>query len=253
MLIFGLELDESIGLPLFFFVGIYIALSPCLFPIMPLTIFRVMSGKLSDEDGEETHPTRALALKWVIILTAGVISTFIIAALISLYVWSNFGILLIDLYRPLTYLLGLILILMGIFLLFPLLLEKTFARIPIPQRITNAMHKEDYRQLDLFLIGFGYSFVALPCAFPAFIVLLTMIVSIRNLFYTTIGMGLFSIGLFIPYFILIMFTAEARTRAASLLVEKFRIIEIIIGIFVIIFGVLFLWPALGGPVLFSLG
>jgi cytochrome c biogenesis protein CcdA len=80
-----------------------------------------------------------------------------------------------------------------------------------------------------------------------------MILSTNNMVYTTFGMGLFSVGLFLPYLILVLVTAEARTRAASLLAEKFRAIEILIGFLVIIFGLLFLWPVFGGPTLFALG
>jgi len=253
LLIFGINVDESLGLPLFFLVGLYIALSPCLFPIMPLTIFRVMNKEIVEETGETLYPVQKMALKWVIILCSGVIITFVIAAIIILYIWSYFGLFLIQLYRPLTYSLGILLIVMGIFLLFPKLSEKTFARIPIPQNVTKVMQREDYRDLDLFIIGFGYSFIALPCAFPVFFVLLSMILSTNNMVYTTFGMGLFSVGLFLPYLILVLVTAEARTRAASLLAEKFRAIEILIGFLVIIFGLLFLWPVFGGPTLFALG
>jgi cytochrome c-type biogenesis protein len=253
LLIFGINIDESIGLPLFFLAGLYIALSPCLFPIMPLTIFRVMNKDIVEKNGEVIYPARKMALKWVIILCSGVIITFLIAALIFLYIWSYFGLFLIQLYRPLTYTLGIILIVMGLFLIFPWLSEKTFARIPIPQNIIKLMQREDYRDLDLFIIGFGYSFIALPCAFPVFLVLLSMIPSINNIVYTTFGMGLFAVGLFLPYLILVLVTAEARTRAASFLAEKFRAIEIALGFLVVIFGLLFLWPAFGGPTLFALG
>ncbi|MFX1507964.1 MAG: cytochrome c biogenesis protein CcdA, partial [Promethearchaeota archaeon] len=151
-----------------------------------------------------------------------------------------------------TFILGLLLVVMGIFLIFPILAERTFSRIPIPQRVTDSFQREEYRHLDLFLIGFGYTFVALPCAFPVFLILLSIIPLIGNPLLLFIGMGLFALGLLIPYFILVLVTAEARVRAASLLAEKFRIVEIITGILVIIFGLLFIWPAFGGPYVFSL-
>jgi cytochrome c-type biogenesis protein len=212
-----------------------------------------MNKKTFDNTSKKIHPTRRMALEWVMLLSSGIIITFIIAAIITLYIWDSFGYFLIQIYRPLTYFLGIILLLMGAFLLFPVLSEKTWARIPIPQGITNAMQREEYRHIDLFLIGFGYSFIALPCAFPVFIILLTMIISINNMIYAAVGMSLFSVGLFIPYLVLVLVTAEARTHAASLLAKRFRLIEIIIGILVIIFGFLFLWPAFGGPTLFALG
>lgn len=252
MLIFGIEVDESIGLPLFFLVGLYVALSPCLFPIMPLTVFRIMNKSVIDDSGEEQHPSRRIALQWVVILTSGILITFFLAVLISSYIWNQFGLFLIDIYKEITFLLGLILIAMGLFLLFPVLSELTFARIPIPQKLTNSFQRDEYRHMDLFLIGFGYSFIALPCSFPVFLVLLSILPYVGNTFNLMIGMGLFSVGLFIPYLILVLVTAEARTRAASFLAEKFRVVEIITGILIIIFGLLFIWPIFGGPYIFTL-
>ncbi|PWI49314.1 hypothetical protein CEE45_01915 [Candidatus Heimdallarchaeota archaeon B3_Heim] len=252
MYIFGIFIDDSIGLPLFFLAGLYVALSPCLFPIMPMTIFRIMSKDLTDSEGDVLYPSRKLALRWVSILVGGILITFISVALIIMYLWVEIAIQINYLYRPFTFLLGIILLIMGIFIIYPKLSEKTFARIPIPMKISNLMAREEYKQLDLFLIGFGYSFIALPCAFPVFLALLTIIISAANPIFTLTGLSLFGIGLFIPYLILVLVTAEARVRAARVLAERFRIIELVTGVVIIIFGLLFLWPAFGGPYLFTL-
>ena len=61
-----------------------------------------------------------------------------------------------------------------------------------------------------------------------------------NILYMLIGMGVFGVGLFIPYLILMFLTAETRTRVASQLAENFRKIEIVMGFLIIIFGLLFL-------------
>ncbi len=252
MIIFGLQIDESIGLPLFFLVGIYVAVSPCLFPIMPLTVFRIMSRSFIDENGKEQQIARSAAVQWVVLLTSGILVTFIGSIIIMSYIWDFFGIFLIQQYRELTFILGIILIVMGLFLIIPVLSEKTFAKIPVPQRVSDIFQKEEIRQLDLFLIGFGYSFIALPCAAPAFITLLGISSVYSNSFNLLLGIGLFAIGLFIPYLLLVLATAEARTRLTSLFAENFRIIEMIIGVIILVFGFLFIWPAFGGPILFSI-
>ncbi len=252
MNIFGFEVDESVGLPLFFLAGLYVALSPCLFPIMPLTVFRIMGKSYVDENGEERQITRGIAIQWVILLTSGILVTFIGSIIIMSYVWEFFGLFLIRQFIHLTFIFGIILILMGFFLLIPVLSEKTFAKIPVPQGVSNIFQKEEIRSLDLFLIGFGYSFIALPCAAPAFITLLGISSVYSNSFNLLLGIGLFAIGLFIPYLLLVLVTNEARTRLTSLFTENFRIIEVFIGIIIIIFGFLFIWPSFGGPVLFSI-
>ncbi|MHA1237418.1 MAG: hypothetical protein ACTSQ9_07155, partial [Candidatus Hodarchaeales archaeon] len=55
-----------------------------------------------------------------------------------------------------------------------------------------------------------------------------------------IGMGVFGVGLFIPYLILVFVTAETRTRVASRLAENFRKIEIVMGFLIVLFGIIFL-------------
>ena len=137
MIIFGLQIDESIGLPLFFLVGIYVAVSPCLFPIMPLTVFRIMSRSFIDENGKEQQIARSAAVQWVVLLTSGILVPFIGSIIIMSYIWDFFGIFLIQQYRELTFILGIILIVMGLFLIIPVLSEKTFAKIPVPQRVSD--------------------------------------------------------------------------------------------------------------------
>ena len=207
MYIFGTEISDSLGLPLFFLAGLYVALSPCLFPIMPMTIFRIMSKDTVDSKGNVAYPSRKESLRWVSILVSGIMITFITVVLIIMYIWQEFGVQLNYLRSPLSYLLGVILILMGVFILFPKLSEKSFAKIPIPQRISDMMARDEYREMDLFIIGLGYSVIALPCIFAVFLALITIIVSIANPLFTIAGLVLFSIGLYIPYLILVLITA----------------------------------------------
>ncbi|NHJ01337.1 MAG: hypothetical protein EAX86_04300 [Candidatus Heimdallarchaeota archaeon] len=246
MQFYGIEIDNSIGLPLFFFAGLYIALSPCLFPVMPLTVFRIMNKSTQGENGQEIYATRPMILKWVSALTGGVLASFLTAMIVGAYIWSYLGLFLIQTYQPLTFILGVILVTMGLFLLFPILGEKTFARIPIPERIANLFDREEFNYLDLFIIGLGYSFVALPCAFPVFTILLSLIPTIGGSFAFLFGLLLFSGGLFLPYFALVLVTTEARTVVAQRFAERFRVIEIITALLVIIFGLLFILPTFTG-------
>ncbi|MFW9777620.1 MAG: cytochrome c biogenesis protein CcdA [Candidatus Heimdallarchaeota archaeon] len=249
MLIYGIKIDESIGLPLFFIVGLYIALSPCLFPIMPLTIFRVLDKTTSNQLETTPSHTRRQAFQWVILLTSGIVFAFAGASIVYLHIWQQLGLFLTNAYRPLTYLLGILLILTGILFLSPRLGKLTFGRIPVPQRVTEVMQKETYRNLDLFILGMGYSIIALPCAFPAFIVLLALVTAASNVIFTSVGMTLFSIGVFLPYFLLIFFPLLPLT---SFIRKHYRVFEGFVGILVMTMGLLFLWPLFGGPTLFLL-
>lgn len=140
---------------------------------------------------------------------------------------------------------GLILITMGFFIIFPKLSEMTFARIPIPQKLSDSMVREEYRGLDLFMMGLGYSIIAFPCASPVFISIFFIPQYSSNLFSVLIGMGFFGVGLFIPYLVLVFVTAEARVRVARILAENFRKIELVLGVLVIMFGIIFLLVGFG--------
>jgi cytochrome c-type biogenesis protein len=234
------EFSDLYSIPFFLLAGLYVALSPCLFPIMPMTIFRIMNTDMKDSEGNTVNPSRKMVLRWVSILVSGILITFFVVAFVGLYIWNGLAIQLISLYRPLSLLMGLILITMGIFIIFPLLSEMTFAKIPIPQEVSNIMMREEYKQLDFFIMGLGYSIIAFPCASPVFISMFGILVSVGNLLYMLIGMGVFGVGLFIPYLILVFVTAETRIRVASKLAENFRIIEIIMGMSIVIFGIVFL-------------
>jgi cytochrome c-type biogenesis protein len=239
-----------VELSLFFAAGLYVALSPCLFPIMPLTIFRIMSKATLDDNDQSQQPSRIMALQWVILLTMGILVTFLLVMLLATLIGNAFGFFFISNFILFSFILGVLLLLMGIFFLFPQLGEKTYAKIPIPQKLI-AIQRDEYNQFDLFLIGFGYSFIAFPCAFPAFGVTLPIVAANANFLFTLAGMSLFALGLFIPYLILVLVTAETRTRAASLLAENFRKIEVGIGILVILTGLILMWPFFGGPALFA--
>ena len=233
--------EPSLGLLNFFFSGLYVALSPCLFPIMPLTVFRIMDKKIFDEMGVEHPPTRRMALQWVILITSGIVITFALTIILLSFFQFTFSLFLINNYAYFSFLLGIILFILALFVLLPQLSEKTFAHIPIPLGINQFFNREEYKALDLFLLGFGYSFIAFPCAAPVFIGLFFVGVSI-DFFSILIGMLLFALGVAIPYLILVMVTSEARNRVAQFLAEKFRIIEIIVGVLMIIVALMLISP-----------
>ena len=233
--------EPSLGLLNFFFSGLYVALSPCLFPIMPLTLFRILDKKILDEMGEEHLPTRKIALQWVMLITSGIVTTFAIILILLNFFQITFSLFLINNYAFFSFLLGVILFVLALFVLFPQLSEKTFSHIPIPQGINQFFDREEYKALDLYLLGFGYSFIAFPCAAPVFIGLFFVGVS-TDFISILVGMFLFAIGVSIPYLILVMVTSEARIRVAQYLAKKFRIIEVVVGILMILISLMLISP-----------
>ncbi|MFX1256036.1 MAG: cytochrome c biogenesis protein CcdA [Promethearchaeota archaeon] len=258
--IFGFEVESTIGLPLFFLVGLYVALSPCLFPIMPITLFHVLNKqsreKRSEEekgegigDSEEDFSVkRSEALQWVFMLWSGILFSFGIFALVGVAI----GFLLIQYYTVLNLIFGFLIVILGIIILIPKFGEQIFARIPVPDRLSGLLQKETVSDLDLFILGLSYSIIALPCAGPAFLAVLPLIIGSINPLFTLTGLVLLALGLLLPYLALVMLTTEARTRFISGIQRHYGLIKVITAVFLIIIGALLMWPFFGGPALFAI-
>ena len=257
--IFGLGVSSTIGFPLFFFVGLYVALSPCLFPIMPITILNIMR-KQEEKDSSEIDSSfkevlpkksnlRMKAFSWIFMLWSGILFSFGIFALIGVFIGSY----LIQNYLLLNLIFGIILIIMGYIILSPKLEEIFFARIPIPDFVQKQMQKEEYSGLDLFTLGAFYSIIALPCSGPVFIALIPLIISFNNQIISLFSLSLFAIGLLLPYLLLIMVTTETQSKFIQGVRNHYNIVKIITGILIILVGGLLAWPYFGGPILFTVG
>jgi len=239
-----LTISSAIGLPLFFLIGLFVALSPCLFPIMPLTLLHVLNKSAEHDANDETdqssnkHIQRRLAIGWVTALWSGILFSFIIFALIGVVI----GAFLIQYYVTLNFLFGLILLGLGIIILYPQLENYTFARIPVPNRAQRLMDKEEFSNVDLFALGSGYSFIALPCAGPVFLVMLPLIIGTANPFFTLAAILLFGIGLYLPYLGLVLVTTEARIRFISIIRERYIIVKNLTALFIVFIGFLLIRP-----------
>ena len=114
------------------------------------------------------------------------------------------------------------------------------------------MQKESFSNFDLFALGSGYSFIALPCAGPIFLVILPLIIGNTDPVFTMAAISLFGLGLYIPYFVLIMVTTEARIHFISFIRDRYHIVKGFTAVLIIVMGGLLMWPFFGGPILFSL-
>ena len=255
--IFGLGVSSTIGFPLFFLVGLYVALSPCLFPIMPITILNIMRKNEKDnsenDSKDATQPKfqstsqRLKSLNWIFMLWSGILFSFGIFALIGAFIGS----FLIQNYLLLNLVFGILLILMGYIIIVPKLEELFFSRIPVPGFVQQQLQKEEYSGFDLFLLGAAYSIIAIPCAGPVFIALIPLIISFNNQLMSLFSFVLFAIGLLIPYLLLIMVTSEGQVAFIKKVRNNYRLIQVITGILIIIVGGLLVWPYFGGPILFT--
>ncbi|MHA1169411.1 MAG: cytochrome c biogenesis CcdA family protein [Candidatus Hodarchaeales archaeon] len=222
---FGILIDEQIGLPFFFVIaGLATGLSPCLFPVLPLTLISIFKT--------ETSRTKSLAIVLMVIL--GMLTTFTVFTMIAVYI-SSF---LITNHQALNQLFGILIIIFGLVILIPKLNEifSTFSSKLSPQ-LTET---ESSGYLSLFFLGIIYTFIAIPCSGSVFLSVSTVLITVNNPLITMFGLLLFGAGLLLPYAILALASSELRNVIARKMVEKQHLLERAVGLFLVIYGIIFL-------------
>lgn len=230
---------ESLGLFIFFVGGLYTALSPCLFPLLPLSALRLFQ--------KDVRRKEALSLTFS--LLSGIIIAFGAFVITVTIFFQQVSLWLLQYYGYLSAAFGVLLIIIGLVMIMPRTHE-WFSRIPTP--FSQQLGKEAYNYLDLFFLGLLFSFIAIPCAGPIYLSLSVIIALSRDLMYSMLGLSLFAVGLAIPYIMLTLASTESRLQVGAKITPHVRKIEIGSAILIIIFGLLFILPAFGLPALLTI-
>ncbi len=201
--------------------GLYIAISPCLFPLLPL--FLMNSLQASDSRKRSLLVTSALV--------AGILVSVAFYALIAYFI-SSIGMFLLTSFRDLQAILGVLILFFGI--------------VMISERLRNAlrlsrlsMHGQPSKPSNLkqvFATGLGYTMLAAPCAGPAILGLVGIFGLQTNPFVILLLFIFVAIVIAIPYFAIALVAGEARTGLAMSISSRARTIEIVTGVILIILG-----------------
>ncbi len=228
------SLLESLGLLIFFIGGLYTALSPCLFPLLPLSALKLFQKDVKRKE----------ALTLALALISGIILAFGIFIILVTMFFQQLGLWLLQYYGYLSAFFGVLLILIGLVMIIPRL-HVWISRFTTP--FNTYLEKETQGALDLFILGLLFSFIAIPCAGPIYLSLTIIIALSRDVIFSILGLTLFSIGLAIPYILLTFASTESRYQLGTKLIRHARKIEIGSAILIIIFGILFILPLFGFP------
>ncbi|MHA1864305.1 MAG: cytochrome c biogenesis CcdA family protein [Candidatus Thorarchaeota archaeon] len=203
--------------------GLYIAISPCLFPLLPL--FLMNSLQASDSRKRSLLVTSALV--------AGILVSVGFYALISFTI-SSIGMFLVSSFRDLQLILGIVILFFGV--------------VMISDRLRNAlrlsrlgMHGKPSKPSNLgqvFVTGLAYTLLAAPCAGPAIIGLVGIFGTLTNPFLLLLVFALVAVIIAIPYFAIALVAGEARTSLAMSISNRARTIEIVTGAILILLGLL---------------
>ena len=215
-----------------FTTGLYVALSPCLFPLLPLFLIRSLNA--TDSRKQSLLVTGALVL--------GLITSLAILTLITTALQA----FLLNHFTNLQAVIGGIIVFFGI-----LTMSETLRKALRISSLTPKVQPGNPKSLaGVFLVGLGYSFMAAPCAFSA-IVAIPIIFGVQSNLFNIVLMFIFLfMGVSIPYLAIAVVTGEGRTRMATSLQQHTRKVEILAGILLIAIGIILILPVYGITLLY---
>lgn len=198
--------------------GLFIAISPCLFPLLPL--FLINSLQSAD--------SRRRSVIVTAILVAGILSSVAFFIAIAGFIGS----FLIEFYIEFQAVLGLIILFLGLVMMSSTLQK----RLRLSSLSLKTQPSAPTNLLSVYIVGLGYSLLAAPCSGPAILGTVALFGAETNLFTIILLFIVLSIAIAIPYFLIAMVTGEARMRMAMTISNQARKIELIVGTILVIIG-----------------
>ncbi len=207
--------------------GLFIAISPCLFPLLPL--FLINSLQSADSRGRSVLVTAILVL--------GILSSVAFFIVIAGFIGS----FLIDFYIEFQAVLGAIILFLGLVMMSSTLQK----RLRLSSLSLRNQPTTPTNLFSVYIVGLGYSLIAAPSSGPAILGTIALFGAESNLLTIILLFIVLSIAIAIPYFLIGVLTGEARMRMAMTISNQARKIEIIAGTILVIIG-LFLFIQLFG-------
>ncbi len=202
-----------VALLIIFVLGIGLNLTPCVYPLIPLTI-SYFGAQVSNSKGGKL----LMALAYVM----GMSVTYSVLGLVAALTGGVFGSLL---QSPIV--VGLLVL---IFLALALSMFGVY-EIKIPQSLANFSGKNRQGYFGTFLMGLTVGFIAAPCIGPLVLSLLVYVGQIGSPFLGFIMFFVLSLGLGLPYVFLAMFSSSITKLPRS--GEWMEGVKIIFGLMMI--------------------
>lgn len=208
-----------LGLGVSFLAGLLVTFSPCIYPLIPITLGVV---------GAASAPTKFKGFLVSLVFVLGISCVYTVLGIIS----SAFGILLGTFFiNPVTYF---ILTIIFIFLGF---VHSGIIKIKIPF-FTNYNYEKKGGLFSIFALGMISSFAIIPCNFPVLGAILSLISLKKNIIYGGAALFLFSLGSGMLLLVLGTFTSLIKSLPKS--GAWVNLIKRGVGVIFIIMGIYFL-------------
>lgn len=210
------------GLAVSFLAGVLVFFSPCILPLVPVTLG--ITGAVS-----ASSRMKGLAISAVFVL--GICCTYTLLGIVAAF----FGILINKfLLNPVVYLL------LGVLFLF--LGSVTLGIVHIGLPFFSMEYNPSRRGIFLFLLGMASGLAVIPCNYPVLGAILTMISLRQNVWYGALALFLFSLGYGTMLMILGTFTALLRKLPAQ--GKYLLIVKRALGVILILIGLYFFYKGI---------
>ncbi|MGY5876709.1 MAG: cytochrome c biogenesis protein CcdA [Candidatus Thorarchaeota archaeon] len=206
------------------FSGLYVAMSPCLFPLLPLYLMRSLNSADSVR--------RSLIV--TIVLVLGILTSIAFFAVVA----GLIGTFLIQHFTQIQVILGFILIFLGILTASKSLREK----LRITSMSVSSQPTTPTGLVSVYMVGLGYSLLAAPCVWPTLTATFLLFGTQANLVVLLLMFLIISIAVASPYIAIAVVTGEARTRLTMSMAKHSRKIEIAAGALLIFIGIVLILP-----------
>ncbi|MFW9968330.1 MAG: cytochrome c biogenesis CcdA family protein [Candidatus Thorarchaeota archaeon] len=215
-----------------FSLGFYAAISPCLFPLLPMFLIRSL----------QSADSRRKSVTITGVLVLGILSSLAVYTVISVFI----GLFLIQNQLSIQAILGSIIVFFGI--------------VTMSERLQNALHLTSLNLrsqpqapsglFGVYFIGLSYSLLAAPCSGSAVIGFLLYITTQNNIAILSFIFIALTLGISIPYLAIALLSESVRNRMTTTLAESARKVQILVGLLLVIIGTLLILPYFGVHILF---
>ena len=258
---FDFTIPKSAGIFVFFLFGAYIALSPCLLPLIPL-IFIQSFNELDDSSdkitlkrldseseaninsSQEKASTQISGIEKAILLTTGIGIVFTVLLFVGFWI----GQFLIRYYSIFNFIFGALLLISGIIMILPKISAKFFSSTGNVMKYfpklewNNSLSRTQYLGLGLL-----FPIIALPCVAPIMLAIIPLAVLLTNPFTLFLGLIFFVLGIFLPYLALALLSNNVARMQTKYIQKYVFWIKIIGAVLIMIIGILFIlqWSGTG--------
>jgi len=191
----SLQTSPLLALPLLFGAGVLTSLTPCIYPMIPIT-----AGVITGTAGEEASRGRVVGL--TLTYVSGLALLYALAGLLAGLSGTLFGTLASSWWAQ-----GLIALLLALFGLAML----DIIAVPTPRRLTTwagSLGAGSYPAV--FLLGATSGLVAAPCGAPAFAAVLTWVSTTQSAGLGFLYLFVFSLGMTALLVLVGLFSGSAR-------------------------------------------